>query len=81
MIALSTDLEIWPTLLVGVKKCKIWPLRRCGFEAKQRIAYVFQDYERLWWSSDISVYGIDRSTQLGETTFPIHTINICAKFH
>ena len=36
MIALNIDLEIWPTppliFTQGVKKCKNWPLRRCGFE-------------------------------------------------
>ena len=46
MFALNTDLEIWPTppliFTQGVKKCKIWPLRRCGFESKHRIAYLFQ---------------------------------------
>ena len=46
MIALNTDLEIWPTppliFTQWVKKCKNWPLRRCGFETKQRIAYRFQ---------------------------------------
>ena len=46
MIALNTDLEIGQTppliFTQGVKKCKIWPLRRCGFERKQRIAYLFQ---------------------------------------
>ena len=46
MIALNTDLEIWPTPLliftVGVIKCKIWPLKRCGFEKKQRVAYLFK---------------------------------------
>ena len=46
MIALNIDLEIWPTpphiFTQGVKKCKNWPLRRCGFETKQRIAYLFQ---------------------------------------
>ena len=40
MIALNINLEIWPTppliFTQGVKKCKIWPLRRCGFETKQR---------------------------------------------
>jgi len=44
MIDLNIDLEIWPTppliFTHGVKKCKIWPLRRCGFETKQRIAYL-----------------------------------------
>ena len=44
MIALNTDLETWqiPPLIFtqSVKKCKIWPLRRCGFETKQRIAYL-----------------------------------------
>jgi len=47
MIALTIDLEIWPTppliFTQGVKKCKNWPLKRCGFETKQRIAYLFQD--------------------------------------
>ena len=42
MIAVNTDLEIWltPSLIItqGVKKCKIWPLMRCGFETKQRIS-------------------------------------------
>ena len=46
MNALNTDLEIWPTppliFTQGVKKCKIWPVRRCVFETKQRIAYLFQ---------------------------------------
>jgi len=46
---LSTDVEIWrsPPLIftVGGKKCKIWPFMRCSFETKQRIAYLFQDYE------------------------------------
>ena len=46
MIALNTDVEIWPIpsliFTQGVKKCKIWHLRRCGFETKQRIAYLFQ---------------------------------------
>ena len=36
MIALNIDLEIWPTPALiftqGVKKCKNWHLRRCGFE-------------------------------------------------
>ena len=45
MIALNIDLEIWPTppliFTQGVKKCKNWPLRRPGFETKQRIAYLF----------------------------------------
>jgi len=47
MIALNIDLEIWPTppliFSQGVKKCKIWHLRRCGFATKQHIAYLFQD--------------------------------------
>ena len=46
MMALNTDLEIWPTppliFTVGVKKCKIWPFRRCGFETKQHIGNIFQ---------------------------------------
>ena len=46
MIALNMNLETWPTTPLiftpGVKKCKVWPLRRCGFETKQRIAYLFQ---------------------------------------
>ena len=46
MIALNNDLDISPNhpliFTVGVKKCKIWPLRRCGFETKQRIAYLFK---------------------------------------
>ena len=25
----------------GLKSANIWPLRRCGFETKQRIAYLF----------------------------------------
>jgi len=44
MIALNTDLEIRPTppliYTQDVKKCKIKPFRRCGFETKQRIAYL-----------------------------------------
>ena len=46
MIALNNDLEIWPTspliFTQGVKMCKIWPFMHCGFETKQRIAYLFQ---------------------------------------
>ena len=45
MIALYTDLEIWPTpplIFTQGQKVQIWPLRRCGFETKQRIAYLFQ---------------------------------------
>ena len=49
MIALNIDLEIWPTpplsvvyFYKGVKKCKIWHLRRRGFEKKQRIAYLLK---------------------------------------
>ena len=46
MIALNTELEIWPTppliFTQGVKKCKNWPLRRCGVETQQHIAYLFQ---------------------------------------
>jgi len=43
MIALNIGLEeIWPTppliFIQGVKKCKNWHLRRCGFETKQHIA-------------------------------------------
>ena len=47
MIALNADLEILPTppliFSQGVKKRKIWHLRRCGFATKQHIAYLFQD--------------------------------------
>ena len=28
-------------ITVGVKKCKNWPLTRCGFQAKQRMSYLF----------------------------------------
>ena len=43
MIALNIDLEIWPTPpLIFTQGIKNWPLRRRGFETKQRIAYLFK---------------------------------------
>ena len=66
MIAVSIYFEIWPTspliFTVGVKKCKLWPLRRCGFETKQRIADLFSRLGASWWSSDVSKFDVYRFT-------------------
>ena len=46
MIALTIDLEIWPTppliFTLGVKKCKIWPIETLWFrnEATYRLSFV-----------------------------------------